>query len=360
MANGSSTVFKAARPSISVAGKDTPALTEGLLHLLITADTAGLYRCEATFGNWGTRNQHTDFLYFDRATLEFGKKITVSLPGNPAGSLFEGQIMGLEGHFPASRPPEITVLAEDRFQELRMTRRTRTFENVSDADVIKRVATDHGLTPQVDVNGPTYKVLAQVNLSDLAFLRDRVRSIDAELWMEGNTLHAQSRSKRNGGTLTLTYQQNLRAFTVLADLAWQRTGVTVSGWNVTNKDVLKYEATDAVLNGELNGDISGANVLNQTLGGRKEALVHTVPLASQEAQAEAEAVFKLGARRFVRGNGTADTDARLTVGSFVDLQGLGPLFAGKYYLSEVRHIFDGASGIRTEFTAERPGLGRAR
>jgi hypothetical protein len=40
------------------------------------------------------------------------------------------------------------------------------------------------------------------------------------------------------------------------------------------------------------------------------------------------------------------------------LSGLGPLFSGKYYVAGVRHLFDGATGMRTEFTAERPGLSR--
>ena len=36
--------------------------------------------------------------------------------------------------------------------------------------------------------GPTYKTLAQVNQSDLAFMRERARSIDAELWMDGSKI----------------------------------------------------------------------------------------------------------------------------------------------------------------------------
>lgn len=351
--------FKASRPTISVGGQDNASLAEGLLRLLIVEDTSGLYRCEASFGNWGAKDGRVDFLYFDRKTLDFGKTFGVKLPGSAAGSLFEGRIMGLEGRFPAGSAPEITVLAEDRFQDLRMTRRTRTFDEMSDADIINKVAAEHGLTARVDVTGPTYKVVAQVNQSDLAFLRARARAVDAELWMEGSTLHAQSRSTRDGGTLALKYQDNLREFSVLADLAWQRSSVTVGGWNVASKDALSYEATDSIINGELNGGASGASVLTSALGERKEAIVHTVPLTRAEAQAQAEAVFKMTARRFVRGHGVSDTDARLAVGSFVDLQGLGPLFAGKYYLSEVQHIFNGASGLRTEFTAERPGLGRA-
>src|SRR5258705_8493580 len=43
-------------------------------------------------------------------------------------TLFEGRIMALEGQFPEGRQPQLVVLAEDRFQDLRMTRRTRTFK----------------------------------------------------------------------------------------------------------------------------------------------------------------------------------------------------------------------------------------
>jgi phage protein D len=54
----------------------------------------------------------------------------------------------------------------------------------------------------------------------------------------------------------------------------------------------------------------------------------------------------------------AETSGAVRVGRTVEIQGLGPLFTGKYYLTDVRHVFDGAAGIRTEFTGERPGLGQ--
>jgi phage protein D len=355
MANTPDTGLREARPTISIAGTETPALSGGLLSLLIVENTQGLYRCEAMFGNWGNVQNRIDFLYFDRSTLDFGKALTVKLG---AETIFDGKIMALEANFPEGGPPTLNVLAEDRFQDLRMTRRTRTFTDVSDADVVTQIANEHGLRPQVNVTGPTYPVLAQVNQSDLAFVRERARAIDAELWLEGSTLHAQGRTNRRGGTLQMTHGNQLREFSVLADLAWQRTSVTASGWDVSSKAELKYEAADASLGGELSGDASGASILSSAFGQRKEALVHTVPLTGQEAQAVAEAFFKMSARRFLVGRGVAETDSRLRVGSSVELQGLGSLFSGRYYVAEVRHCFDGRQGIRTEFTGERPGLGR--
>jgi len=349
------TGLKESRPTIVVDNEVNGPLGGGLLTLMIVENTNGLYRCEAKFGNWGEKNSTTDFLYFDRSVLDFGKDFEIKL-GND--SIFKGKIMGLEGNFPEGQSPEISVLAEDRFQDLRMTRRTRTFTDVSDADVIKQIATDHGLTPEVDVPGPTYKVLAQVNQSDLAFVRDRARSVDAEVWMSDKTLLAKAHTGRNGDKLQMTYGNQLREFNVLADLAMQRTSVAVNGWNISNKAALQFEATDSAISSELNGDTSGVSILQSALGERKEALAHTVPLNDQEAQHEAEAFFRMSARRFVVGHGIAETNKSLRAGSQLDLQGLGPLFNGKYYVAEVKHIFDSTKGLRSEFRSERVGIGK--
>ncbi|HYY98783.1 MAG TPA: hypothetical protein VE642_09345 [Pyrinomonadaceae bacterium] len=343
-----------ARPLIAVDDADDPSLSDGLVSLAVTEDTSGLYRCEATFGNWGGSGGSPDYLYFDRRKLDFGKGLKIKFGGD---TLFDGKIMALEAQFHDRGSRNINVLAEDRFQDLRMTRRTRAFEDASDADVFSRIANDHGLAPNVDVTGPKHKVLSQINQSDLAFMRERARSLDAEIWMDGSKLFVKSRASRGGATRKLAYGRDLYEFSVIADLAHQRTSVFVNGWDVGGKTGLQYEATDSVVSNELDGGVSGASVLAKAFGQRKESLAHTVPLTSQEAQVEAESYFKLMARRFVTGRGVCDAGAKLRAGGYVELDAVGKLFNGKYYLTEVRHVFDYAHGIRTAFKAERPGIG---
>jgi uncharacterized protein len=347
---------RAARPTISVAGEDRAPLGQGLLALLVGEHVTGLYRCEARFGNWGATNGNVGFLYFDRSLLEFGKRFAVRMGDE---SIFDGVIMALEADFPDGRAAELTVLAEDRLQDLRMTRRTRSFENTSDADVMRQVAGDHGLTAKVDIPGPTHKLLSQVNQSDLAFVRERARAMGAEVWLDGSDLNVKPRASRTGTSIRMTYGKELREFSVLSDLAQQRTSLMVTGWDVSGKEALRYEATDQTVQGELNGDTSGASVLRQVIGDRKESVAHTVPVSSREAQDRAEAAFRDQARRFLTGHGIAEPDGRIRAGVQVELAGLGPLFSGKYYVTEVAHLFDGTHGMRTEFTVERPGIGRA-
>ena len=349
------------RPTIFLDGKEDENLRQGLLALTISEDTQGLYRCEASFGNLAGTGQGVDFLYFDRKTFDFGKAFKIQLKNDV---LFEGRVTGMEARFPSKSPPQLVVLAEDALQDLRMTRRTRTFTDQSDADVFNKIADDHQMAKSVQLTGSTHKVLAQVNQSDLAFLRERARAVEAELWvaMDANgkpTLNARTRSDRGAGSpIKLGWRNELQELNVIADLAGQRTDVVASGWDVAAKDKVSYSASDSDLGGEIGGDESGASILQSKFGARKESIAHGVPFTQQEAEERAKAFFKMQARRFVVGHGVARTAGNLRVGAFLDLDGLGPLFNGKYYLCEVCHRFDGAHGLRTELAVERAGLGR--
>jgi phage protein D len=343
-----------ARPSIEIEGQRDATLTAALLALDILDSEDGMARCELLFGNWGGPDK-AGFQHFDRTRLEFGKAIQVKLAND---SLFEGRISAIHGQFPDGGPPRIGIYAEDRLQDLRMTRRTRCFADSSLADVVRRVASDHGLQAQVDLNGPQHKVLAQMNQSDLAFLRDLARAEDAQVWAEGKALKAAARSRRNGGTVDLAWAGKLREFQVCADLAQQRTRLVAAGWDVAGKQAAQHEADEAAIRAELNGGDSGASILGKAFAARADTLAHGLPCDGSQARALAEASFRHQARRFVAGQGVAETRADLRVGAKLKLTGLGPLFEGSYTLTFVHHRFDHKLGMRTEFRCDRPGLGR--
>ena len=353
----------ATEASIEIDGQENARLSAGLLDLVVEETTEGLYRCEARFGNWGTIDGAVGYVYFNRDVLDFGKSLVVRLgAGEGEGEVFRGRITALESQYSRSSPASVTVLAEDRAQDLRMVRRSRAFEEMTDADVFSQIAGEHGLQPDIDADGPSHALLAQVNQSDLAFIRERARWLDAEVWLDDRTLHVQSRTRRTpaGQDLSLTLDQGLLEFTVGADLARQHTSVVASGWDVGAKDVISFEATDSAISSELAGAESGAGILSSAFGDRVDQLVHAVPLSSSEAEALAQATFRAQARRFVCGNGLAMGDARLRVGATVSINGAGTPFEGAYYVSRVRHVFirRPGGGYRTEFSVERPGLGR--
>ncbi|GAB4525726.1 MAG: hypothetical protein OHK0046_41840 [Anaerolineae bacterium] len=344
---------------VQIDGRRSPDVSANVVAALVEETIDGLFRCEIVLNNFGEpRDGRFDFLFFDRSVVDFGKNVGLGLgPGAPPQQVFAGRITGLEAQFPPTGNSRLILLAEDRLQDLRMTRRTRNFEDSSDADIITKIAQEHGLTPKIDMSGPTHRDVAQVNLSDLAFLRERARAVNAEVWVEGTDLYAMPRTRQDATPIELAYGVGLSAFQVRADLAHQCTAMSVSGWDVANKAALEESVDDSAVSSEING-IGGSRILEDKFGKRSEMLVHLVPLTVSEARTLAEARYRERARRFVTGNASAEGDARLQVGRYVKLANLGVMFDGVYYVTRVRHLFDIQGGYHTEFEVERADIGR--
>ena len=57
--------------------------------------------------------------------------------------MFTGWISAIEAVFQEVREPQVVIFAEDKLMKLRMTRRTKTYERVTDADLASAIASEH-------------------------------------------------------------------------------------------------------------------------------------------------------------------------------------------------------------------------
>ena len=331
-------------------------LARDIVRLEIEETTAGLKTMTAHLVAQGKANGSGEQqqLYLDGSVVDFGKKISVVLGATPAAhKVFSGWISGLEANFQEGKEPEVVVFAEDKLMKLRMTRRMKTYENMSDADIASAIASEHGLTPAVDADGPTYDVVQQWNMSDLAFLRERAREIQAEIWIEDETLHFKSRSKRTATELTLVQGNHLVSVRARADLAHQRTKVKVSGYDAAQREQIDEEAGGDAIQAEVSEGLTGPSVLERAFGERVSYRVREAPLKSGEASDRARAEMLRRARGFVTVIATTRGSADMVVGSKLKLEGTGHPFEGSgYYVTRVCHTYD-STGFRTHFEAER-------
>jgi phage protein D len=354
-------LYSSSAPVFKVEGTVHGELARDLLRLDIAEDTGGLRTLSAHLIAVGgaTGASEERLLYMDGSILDFGKRLDVSIgPPGTERIVFSGRISGLEVDMEEGRVPTVLVLAEDQLMDLRMTRRMRTYENVSDADLARTIAGDHGLGADVAADGPTYDVVQQWNQSDLAFLRERAQLVQAEIWVEGGTLNFKSRANRTGTSLTLVRGNELIAVRARADLAHQRTSITVSGYDADARDGIEDRAGSDVVQAEVSGGRSGPDILQQAFGERASFRLREAPITSDDATGWAKAEMLRRARRFVTVVGTTRGSPDMVVGSRLELQRVGTPFAGSgYYVTRIRHTYDLPTGHRTLFEAERPTLG---
>jgi uncharacterized protein len=344
-------------PVFTVAGELSRDLARDCVHLEIEEGVEGLRTLQAHFvaigaGATGPPNK---MLYVDAKIIDFGKQIEVSIgPDVAQRNVFDGIISSIELVFGDSEPPRIVVFAEDSLMRLRMTRRMRTYTDVTDADIAERIASDHGLQSEISVDGPRYDVVQQVNQSDLGFLRERARLVQGELWCLGRTLHFSSRPRRKGTALTLVHGNQLLTARVMADLAHQRSEVVVTGYDADAQDVIDERAGVDTISAEITGGRSGPAIVQQALGNSSSIRVREVALTGAEAKEWAKAEMLRRARGFVTLTGLTRGSPDMVVGSILRIELIGAPFEGDgYYVTRVCHSFDHVQGLRTRFEAER-------
>jgi len=350
-----------ASPVFRIDGEDRGELARDILRVEVEESVDGLKTLNARFVAVGPdQGQESEaILYMDGRILDFGKRLELAIGGEHNQRwIFDGYISALEFFYEEGEEPEVALSAEDKLMDLRMTRRMKTYEEMSDADIAEAIAGEHGLSADVDVDGPTYDRIQQWNMSDLAFLRERARLLQAEIWLSEDTLHFKSRDRRNGTSLTLVRGTDLLTVRVGADLSEQRTEVRVSGYDADQRDVIDESAGDDVVQSEISSGRSGPSVLQSAFGERVSHRVKEVPLDASEATDWARAEMLRRARRFVTVDGVTRGHPDLVVGSQLNLEQMGGPFDGEgYIVTRVRHTFTLGQGHRTQFEAERPNLG---
>jgi uncharacterized protein len=299
--------------------------------------------------------------------LEFGQTILIThsaMGGASAGGsvppLFRGCVYGMGSRQGTGAPPVLEAQGCDRLQELAMARRSRSFQELTVADVMRQTAMDHGLRADVWLEGATHDTLAQLNQSDLDFLRSLSRECDAEFWVDHETLYARTRLERPGLEVSLQMGDGVHEWRAFAGLQGQRQALVVSRWDVPSKAGASHVAGVPDLASETDSLTTASTVL-QGLGipriAPDERIVHLGATSAEAGSESAGARFAALSRGFVTVVATVNGDFRIRVGTRTDLSGMGARFDGRYRVVAVRHVFDLQSGYRTEFEANRTGVG---
>ncbi|HZF28865.1 MAG TPA: contractile injection system protein, VgrG/Pvc8 family [Gammaproteobacteria bacterium] len=354
-------LFVATAPVFKVDGEVKGELARDLLRLEVEEDTAGLKRLSARFIAQGPQPGEADetLLYLDGRVVDFGKSLEVSIgPADDARTIFSGTMSAIDAEFREGRQPEVLVFAEDRLMQLRLTRRSKTYRQMSDADIAGEIASQHGLSADATAEGPTYDVVQQWNQSDLAFLRERARLIQAEVWVSDKQLCFKSRGQRTATDLVLVQGNQILALSARADLAHQRTKVEVSGYDAQSRDAIVEEAGEDAIGAETSGGRNGVALAKQVFGDLPSYRVRSIAITGDEAREYARAELLRRARAFVTVAGVTRGTPDLTVGTKLSLERVGaPFEGGGYYVTRVCHTYDLAQGHRTRFEAERATVG---
>jgi uncharacterized protein involved in type VI secretion and phage assembly len=288
----------------------------------------------------------------DDTRFALGKPVTVKLAkaiGGQPGDVFDGEITTIEaelGSSPAGEPVmELTVTAHDKSHKMHRRTTTRTFRQMTVADIARKMAGEHGVKvgKLATLPGGPAEERHQIGETDWEYLSRLVSSHGGELDVAASALHIVDPSKTKSAAAELVYGETLQRFRPRVSGLGQVATVDVRGWDVKRKKAIAKSGTPkaatTVQNGSVDGAVSGSKVLLAT--------THVSTDAEADARAKA-AALQLGHER-VQATATASGDPLLLAGEFVDVSGVGQRFGGTHRIVSAVHSY-GTRGYVTQLT----------
>jgi uncharacterized protein len=327
--------------SVKVDGSDLPPEARAAVARIVVEDSldrAATFALE--FNNWDHDAQAVK--WSDAELLKPGTTVEISLGyTDSVTKVIAGEITGIELAF----PPDVRSLAVfrgyDRLHRFRRGRRTKTYVQVKDSDVAEQIASELGLTANVEPTTEVHPHLLQVNQTDIDFLLSRARAVGYELETDDKTLHFRQVRNDRGKIETLSFTKGLRDFYGYLSTADQVTKVTVRGWDPNSKQALVGQAQPSDVTGTMNGSQVGPAAAKSAFGDTALAIVEHPVTTQSEADLLARGLLNDMALDYVVAEATAIGVPAIVAGAVVELDGLGKRFNGLYYATNAKNIYDG-------------------
>ncbi len=263
-------------------------------------------------------------------------------------ALTKGEVTSVELEIDQARGPVLTIRGYDRSHRLHRGRQIRSYLQMSDSDIVSKVAASVGLAAQTDSTSTRHEYVLQYNQTNWEFLRELAARNGFELFVQDRTLHFRKPKPGQQPGPELRLGENLLSVRTRVGSAYQAKEVVVRGWDPKSKQPIVGKATSGKLAPKTGLAKSGQQVAQQFGGGTVYVVNH--PIDDQtEAKNTAEAIFDELDGTYVQAEGTCLGDPTLKPGVTVKMSTIGQQLSGDYYVTSAVHRISAYEGYTTSF-----------
>src|SRR4051794_31837944 len=226
----------------------------------------------------------------DTHPLQLGKDLEIKASGKgekATTSIFKGQIAAVEPEFGA-QGVVISIRAYDKAHKMNRQRKTRTFQQMSASDMIRKIAGESGLTAEVQSTSVVHEFFQQSNETDWDFAWRLALMHDYEVVVDDSRLEFRPANGGGAVAVALKWQDTLISFRPRMSGVQQPNTVNVRAWDPKAKKNVTGSASNPATTST--AGITRAKVSND-LGGGTTAVTDRVAANNGEANAIAKATL---------------------------------------------------------------------
>jgi phage protein D len=279
--------------------------------------------------------------------------------------MIEGEITKISTNFPQDGIPTVTIGGNTLLHRLQGTNNTRTFQGVSDKDIVEKIAQEANLQAEAEDPQIQYEYVMQANQTDLDFLRQRAKKLHFEILVHNNKLIFRRSQEVNANTYTLIWAHTQKAvamgsqalpistFSLAMNPSAPASTVEGRAYDPKTKQAIVSTAGSADQSSPMGGTQKGGDVPKAAYK-RPSKHVHVItPFPSKSECTEfCKGEYNNKAMGLI--TGTADTIGvpDLRGGQIITLLGVGQRFEGCYRIDEATHHISN-DGYQTSLTLRR-------
>lgn len=290
------------------------------------------------------------FELLDRGLFTIGTTIEVAFRAeDDAVAVTGGEITAIAIEQGREGLHELVLTGFDLTHRLAREPKTRSFVQMTDADIVGQVADEYGFAAQIEATGEVHPHVLQYDETDYAFLSRLARRDGFDFWIADQTLHYSPRPSSDAAPPVLRWGDNLHRFKVRISAAERCDEVTVQGWDPVAKRTIVGRATSGDTGTTASAAVELADDARRAFGPVRR-FAGRFPVETQ-ADADRLAASLLlrasGSEVFARGE--AAGDPMLAAGSEVEVEQVGERMSGRYLVTSVRHVFTAGAPYVTQF-----------
>ncbi|MHC5778223.1 VgrG-related protein [Nostoc sp.] len=332
----------------------SPELIKDLLQITIeeSLHLPAMFTLVVHNSNLPTNDDRPEYKFWRHEKLfEVGKKIKLGFTSSTTqdknfkqeldGDLIEGEITAIEVRFNEKSEAPIVVRGYDISHRLHRGRYNRSFLNVTDSDIVSKIASEAGIKlGKIDPSGEPHEYVFQENQTNMEFLRSRAARIGFELFIQDDRINF-CKPQTEEESLILTWLIDLSSFNTRITSAEQVSAVEVRYWDYTKKKLRTATAQkETVITETGNGAGSSTSSKFNNSQSPIMTVVDKPSFSDKQAEIMAQALCDELGGEFVYADAKAQGNPKIRPGRIVTLDKMGDRFTGKYYITEVRHNFN--------------------
>lgn len=335
------------QPKLVIDGSPaSPELIEDLLELTVeeSLHLPGTFTIVIRNDYFPGRSQ--DQAWKHQGLFAIGKKIKIGYTSSTTesqefseektGDVLEGEITAIETEFNKDSQAPIIIRGYDVAHRLHRGRFNRSFQNVTDSDVVNQVIGEVGIAAgTVTSTSIVHEYVFQENQSNMEFLRERAARLGFELYVQDGKLNF--REPKKDQSLSLKWLQDIHNFRVRVTSAEQVSSVEVRGWDYSQKRAIVTTANkEQVVTKTSSG--TGSETSTKFSTQPKITVVDQPVFSTNEAQKIAQSLCNELGGEFIYADAEADGNPEIRPGRVVQIKEMGN-YDGDYYVTETRHLY---------------------